>query len=314
MTMGVIGALGSWTVGCTSGCGVLCAIRAGWFFSSSSSMDKFCSEPEFIFHILLQIFIAEQQAVPALPAAGRGVGDVAPGLRPAYLAALALHQRNELLATGGVAHTVVDDVHELELFALATGCRVILRGGHGLAFPFLFPGLKHRERQSCADLIVALPQFLELLLGDVQFLSSIEVDGVDEEVGMDVRPVCVGADQDFAALIVLSQLQRRCVSGGRIHRFAFREALHHVVEQHAVRFVVEPLGGHEVCVDRLRLAVDPRDQRSSLELRFLILHGVAHHGPHAPGGLSPLVVGEADDGHSSPPLSFQKQTDGGAEF
>ena len=155
-----------------------------------------------------------------------------------------------------MAHTVVDDIHELQFFALATGCGVILADGHCLSLLFPVRGFKHRERKLHADLIVALPQFLELLLCDVQFLPSIEVDRVDEKVGMNVFPVCMGADQDFISLIVLSQLQCRCMSGDRIDCFAFREALHHVVEQHAVVFVMQPLGGHEVCVDRFRLAVD----------------------------------------------------------
>ena len=158
-----------------------------------------------------------------------------------------------------MAHTVIDDIHELQFFALATGGRVILADGHRLGLPFPVRGVEHRERKLHADLIVALPQFLELLLCDVQFLPSIEVDGVDEEVGMDVFPVCVGADQNFIALIVLSQLQRRRMSGDRIDCFAFREALHHVVEQYAADFVMQPLGSHEVRVDRFRLAVDACD-------------------------------------------------------
>ena len=103
---------------------------------------------------------------------------------------------------------------------------MIFANRHG--FHFLLPilGLEHRKRKFHADLIVALPQFLELLLCDVQFLSRIEVDGVDEKVGMNVFPVCVGADQDFIALIVLSQLQCRRMSGDRIDRFAFWKALH----------------------------------------------------------------------------------------
>lgn len=204
-----------------------------------------------------------------------------------------------------MAHAVVDDIHELQLFTLATGCSVILTDRHGLGFLLPILGLEHRERKLHTDLIVALPQFLELLLCDVQFLSGIEVNGVDEEVGMDVFPVCVGADQNFIPLIVLSQLQCRCMSGDWVDRFTFREALHHVVEQYAIGFVIEPLGGHEVCVDRFRLAVDSCDQLLPLELSLLILHGVPHHSSHAPGGLAPLIIGEADDRHFSPPLSFQ---------
>ena len=96
-----------------------------------------------------------------------------------------------------MAHTVVDDIHELQLFTLATGCSVILADRHGLGFLLPILGLEHRKRKFHTDLVVALPQLLELLLCDVQFLSGIEVDGVDEEVGMDVFPVCVGTDQNF---------------------------------------------------------------------------------------------------------------------
>ena len=211
-----------------------------------------------------------------------------------------------------MAHTVVDDIHELQFFALATDGGVILADGHRLGLLFLVRGVEHRERKLHTDLIVALPQFLELLLCHVQLPACIEVDGVDEKVGMDVFPVCMGADQNFIPLIVLSQLQRRRMSGDRIDRFAFRKALHHVVEQHAVGFVMQPLGGHEVCVDRFRLAVDTCNQLPPIELSFLILHGVPHHGSHTSGGLAPLVVGEADDRHFSPPLSFQDQPDSSA--
>lgn len=168
-----------------------------------------------------------------------------------------------------MAHTVVDDIHELQLLTLTTGCGMVLADRHSLGFLLPILGLEHRKRKFHADLVVALPQFLELLFCDVQFLPCIEVDRVDEEVGMDVFPVCVGADQDFIALIVLSQLQCRRMSGDRVDRFAFREALHHVVEQHTVGFVMQALGGHEVRVDRFWLAVDACDQLLPLELSFL---------------------------------------------
>lgn len=190
---------------------------------------------------------------------------------------------------------------------------MIFTNRHGFRFLLPILGLEHRERKLRADLIVALSQFLELLLCDVQFLPSIEVDGVDEKVGMNVFPVCVGADQNFIPLIVLSQLQCRRMSGDRIDRFAFWKALHHVVEQHTVGFVMQPLGGHEVRVDRFRLAVDACDQPLPLELSFLVLHGIPHHGSHASGSLTTLVVGEADDRHFSPPPSFQNQPDSSAE-
>ena len=213
-----------------------------------------------------------------------------------------------------MTHTIVDEIHELQFLAVATGCGVILTDRHGLGFLLPILGLEHRKRKFHTDLIVALPQFLELLFCDVQFLSRIEVDGVDEKMGMDVFPVYVGTDQNFIALIVLSQFQCRRMSGDRIDRFAFWKALHHVVKQHAVGFVIQPLGGHEVRVDRFRLAVDACDQLLTVTLGFLVLHGVPHHGSHTSGGLAPLVVGEADNRHSSPPLSFKDQPNSSAEF
>ena len=196
-----------------------------------------------------------------------------------------------------MAHTVVDDIHELQFFTLATGGRVILSNRH--VFHFLLPilGLEHRKRKFHTDLIVALPQLLELLFCDVQFLSRVEVDGVDEKVRMDVFPVCVGADQDFISFVVLSQFQSRRMGGERVDFFAFWEALHHVIEQHAVGFVMQPLGGHEVRVDRFRLAIDACDQLLTVTLGFLVLHGVPHHSSHASGGLSSLVVSETNNGH-----------------
>ncbi|WP_165449891.1 hypothetical protein [Intestinimonas timonensis] len=95
-------------------------------------MDNLLSDPEFIFHILLQIFVTEQQAVTALPAAGCSVGDVPPGLLPAYFVALALHQCNEFITVGGVAHAVIDDIHEMQLLAPTTSRRVIFPDGHSL--------------------------------------------------------------------------------------------------------------------------------------------------------------------------------------
>ena len=137
-----------------------------------------------------------------------------------------------------MAHTVVDGIHELQLLALTTGRCVILTDGHSLRFLSSLLGLEHRKGKFHADPIIALPQFLELFLCDVEFSACIEVDRVDKEVRVDMVTVRVGADQDFIPLIVLSQLQCGCVSSDRIDRFVFGEALHHVVEQHAIRLVI----------------------------------------------------------------------------
>ena len=276
-------------------------------------MDNFFSDPEFIFHILLQIFITKQHTVAALPAARRGVGDVAPVFLPADLVALALHQRYELLAVSGMTHTVVDDIHELQLPALTAGSGMILAGGHGLCFLSRSPGFEHRKRKLHAHLIVTLTQFLKLLLCDVELSPCVEVDGVDEEVGMDMVAVRVGADQNLIPLIVFGQLQCGRVSGERINGFIFREALHHVVEHHASGLAIETLRCHEVGVDAFRLTVDPCDQSLTVPERFLVLHGVAHHGAHASAAMAPFVIRELDNCHVSPTLPLQDHPNGAAE-
>ena len=174
--------------------------------------------------------------------------------------------------------------------------------------------VKDRKTHFLTDHVIAPHQFLDLFLRHVQLFASLEVDGVDDAVGVDVLAVYMGADQHLAAVEVFRQPPRGFVGLPWIDSRAFWKALHHVVEQHTVGFMMQPLGGHEVRVDRFRLAVDACDQLLTVTLCFLVLHGVPHHGSHASGALTTLVVSEADDRHFSPPLSFQNQPDSGAEF
>ena len=167
-----------------------------------------------------------------------------------------------------MAHTVVDDIHELQFFALATGGRVILADRHGLGFLLPVFRLEHRERKLYADLIVALLQFLELLLCDVQFLPSIEVDGVDEEVGVDVLAVYMGADQHLTAVKVLRQPPRGFVGLSGIDRRALRKALHHVVKHYAALFVMQQLRTQKLIERGFRLTADSADELLPLPKRL----------------------------------------------
>ena len=84
-----------------------------------------------------------------------------------------------------------------------------------------------------------MPQFLELLLCDMQFPSGIKVDRVDEKVRMDVLPVYVGADQHLAAVEVVRQPPRGFVGLSGIDFCTLRKTLHHVVEHHPAVLVIE---------------------------------------------------------------------------
>ena len=103
--------------------------------------------------------------------------------------------------------------------------------------------VKDRHAHLLTDRIVAPHQFLDLLLRHVQLFAGLEVDGVDDAVGVDVLPVYMGADQHLTAVEVFRQPPRGFVSLPGIDRRAFRKALHHVVEHHAAVLVVEELNG-----------------------------------------------------------------------
>ena len=80
-----------------------------------------------------------------MPTARRGIGDVLPRLIPAHFVALAFHQSDELFSVRCVAHTVVDDIHELQLFALTADGGVIFTDGH--TFGFLSVGIRYEHRE-----------------------------------------------------------------------------------------------------------------------------------------------------------------------
>ena len=68
--------------------------------------------------------------------------------------------------------------------------------------------LKDRQAHLLTDRIVAPHQLLQLFLRHVQLFAGLEVDGVDDAVGVDVLAVYMGADQHLAAVEVFRQPPR----------------------------------------------------------------------------------------------------------
>ncbi len=177
-------------------------------------------------------------------------------------------------------------------------CHVVFRTAH--AAGLLRWCVKDRQTHFLTDRIVAPHQLLDLLFRHVQLFAGLEIDGVDDAVGVDVLPVYMGADQHLAAVEVFRQPPRGFVSLPGIDRRAFWKALHHVVEHHTAVLVVEQLCIDEIIVDALRLAVDAADERRAIPCGFLLLHDVEHHATHGGAGLrAPLVVHEMYDGHTA---------------
>ena len=72
----------------------------------------------------------------------------------------------------------------------------------------------------------------------MQFASGLEADGVDDQMGMDVRRICVGGDYHFVVLPLLCQFQSDSVSFFRHDVFVRVEGLHEVEIHFAATFVV----------------------------------------------------------------------------
>ena len=181
---------------------------------------------------------------------------------------------------------------------MAFQCRVVFRAAH--AAGLLRWRVKDRQAHLLTDRVVAPHQFLDLLFRHVQLFAGIEVDGVDDAVGVDMLSVDMGADQHLAAVKVFCQPPRGFVSLPGIDRRAFRKALHHVIEHRAAVLVVEQLRVQKIVVDALRLAVDAADERRALPCGFLFLHDVEHHAAHGGAGLcAPFVVHKMYDGHTA---------------
>ena len=125
-------------------------------------------------------------------------------------------------------------------------------------------GLEHRQSQLLTDRVIAPHQLLQLFLCHVQLFASLEVDGVDDAVGVDMLPVNVGADQHLTALEVFRQPPRGFVGLLGIDCYTFGKALHHVVEHRAAVLVVEQFCVDEIIVGALGLAVDTADEQLAL--------------------------------------------------
>lgn len=166
---------------------------------------------------------------------------------------------------------------------------MILRTIHATGVVLLVR-LEHRQPHLAAYLIIAAHQVLQLFLCHVELFACLEVDGVDDAVGVNMVTIYMGTDQHLAAREVFRQPTRGFMCLSWIDLFSSWEALHHVIEHHAAVFVIEQLCVEEVVVDTLHLTVDAADELLSFPHGFLLLHNIGHDAAHAAAGLCPLFV------------------------
>ena len=198
-----------------------------------------------------------QFVVPALHAAGRRVGDTAPPLLPAHVVASPTHLLDELLPAACPLHDQLDSGDELELPALSPHSAAVLSCPQSLGAMLLLIRLQRCESMFPADLVADQPHPLQRPRREAQLLPGVRLDGVDDEVGVEVCRIDVGRHQHLAAgEEFLSQLQRDLMSLLRADLLLRRERLDVLVEEGPGCFVVEVLGRHESIAGQICHAID----------------------------------------------------------
>ena len=154
-----------------------------------------------------------------------------------------------------------------------------------------------------ADLIRDFSELREVFLFKMQFLSVLETDRVDNEMGVDVIRIGMRRNDDFIVLPLLCQLQRNGVCFFRRDILIRMEGLHEMKIHFSVALVVLQLCADELRVTDFRLAVDACDQLSSLILGFLFLLYILQNDGQSRAVLAFRTIDRSDGCHGShPPL------------
>lgn len=238
-----------------------------------------------------------QTIIPTAFAVGSGIGDVGAAVRPLDLIAFALHQLDELFFVDRVLHALVDLDGQLDLpaFAAHSGMVLSLLDTGGLLLLRLTDG----QAMPQADLVRESSALRQILFHEMQFLSILEADGVDDKVRMDVLGIRVRRDNEFVLLPLLCQLQSDCVRFLRCDVFLRMKRLHEVEIHFAVAFVVLQLRADELRAAGFRLAVDRGDQMPPLIFGFVLLHHILQHSGNTTAGLSFGTIDGCDGRHGS---------------
>ena len=150
-----------------------------------------------------------------------------------------------------------------------------------------------------ADLVRESSKLRQILFHEVEFLSGLEADRVDDEVRMDVRGIGVSRNDELVVLPLLCQFQSDFVRFLRRNVFLRVEGLHEVKIHFAVAFVVLQLRADELRAAGFRLAVDRSDQMPPLVFGFVLLHHILQHSGNAAAGLTSGTIDGCDSRHGS---------------
>lgn len=159
----------------------------------------------------------------------------------------------------------------------------------------MFAFLEHWQVQLFADEVVLTTEFFQFSLCDMELSTFFHADAVDDEVGVDMLPIHMGADKHFPVLKESCQPDRCLVSSDRIHLCFFWEGLHQVIIQPTGFLMVEQLGAEEIIISTFGLTVHTGDQRLTFPQSLLLLGCIAHDCCHTAAALSLGRVDEMDN-------------------
>lgn len=157
-----------------------------------------------------------------------------------------------------------------------------------------------------ADLVTDLPHLLQGVGGEVQLLSGVRVDGVDDQVRVQVFRIDVCGHQNLAAWEEpLRQLLGDLVRFRRRDFLLGREGLDVLVEEGSVGLSVEVLGRQETFLCQLRRAVDTGEiAAAGFVHRLFLLGHIADQPPHGARRLLPFFDVATGRQRRSPDLSL----------
>ena len=247
-----------------------------------------------------------QFVVSALLSRGRGVGDALSPLLPAHLIAPLVHFTQELLSRSSSFHGFLDCNDQLELPAVSPVSCPVFSSPQALGAPVLLVWLQGGEAVLHADLVTDLPHLLQGVGGEVQLLSGVRVDRVDDQVRVQVFRVHVCGYQHLTAWEEpLRQFLGNSVCFSRGEIFLRGEGPDVLVEEGSADLSVEVLGRHETLLCQLRRAVDTGEiAAAGFVHRLFLLRHVADHPPHGARRLFPLFDVATGRQGRSPDLSL----------
>ena len=180
------------------------------------------AQPEVQLHVLALQRLVEQLAVPAADVLRGGVGDVFLMRLPFHIVAIGIHIRNKLLLRAALLHGLFDMIRQPPLPR---------RNAERVSF-----GLRAGQTVLPTELVAVVLDLLHLPCGLMEFHARLEIDGVHDDVIVDVGGVHVSDHDALVALEMLRQLHPQLVRRCEVQRIIRCKRLHDVVVAAALRF------------------------------------------------------------------------------